>query len=338
MMTLDLAKGSLEKTLIQLKNNLGGHIDQDFKEISLTFDSNEIFGSIKGMKMKGGISYLQFDIKSQNDICINFKNEKNNSFINFAYCSEGKMRYRMGFGETKLLNSYQTGILYNAKGKTNSVILKKDNPLSAHIISVNIEEQFTSQYKINKQIKSKFVKDTEEELIYVGSPNLKIADNIREIKAINQSGMIKSLLIEGFVHVILAREINQHGVDLEKLKQNTGSLTSNEMSKIKELSEFINNHPETPLKVSEMSRKFGLTPSKLQEGFKLMHNRTVNDYVRNVRIIKSEELIKTTDMNLSQILYTLGFSSRSYFSKIFKKKYKCSPSHYRAKIKLAATA
>jgi AraC-like DNA-binding protein len=50
-----------------------------------------------------------------------------------------------------------------------------------------------------------------------------------------------------------------------------------------------------------------------------------------VRVEKGEELIKTSDMNISQIVYSVGFSSRSYFSKIFRQKYNCSPKEYKEK-------
>jgi AraC-like DNA-binding protein len=36
-------------------------------------------------------------------------------------------------------------------------------------------------------------------------------------------------------------------------------------------------------------------------------------------------MLKNTDLNISQIVYSIGFSSRSYFSKIFKEKYDISP-------------
>ncbi|MCB0387243.1 MAG: helix-turn-helix transcriptional regulator, partial [Winogradskyella sp.] len=75
--------------------------------------------------------------------------------------------------------------------------------------------------------------------------------------------------------------------------------------------------------------QFGLSPSKLQEGFKLMHGHTVTEYIREVRIKKAEELIKNTDMNISEVVYTIGLTSRSYFSKIFKEKYNCSPKDYK---------
>ena len=71
-----------------------------------------------------------------------------------------------------------------------------------------------------------------------------------------------------------------------------------------------------------------MSPAKLQEGFKLLHNRTVSDFIRNVRVETAEHLIKTTDLNISEIVYTVGLTSRSYFSKIFKQKYKCSPKYY----------
>ncbi|MDX1318460.1 MAG: AraC family transcriptional regulator, partial [Xanthomarina gelatinilytica] len=40
-------------------------------------------------------------------------------------------------------------------------------------------------------------------------------------------------------------------------------------------------------------------------------------------------LIKNTDMNISEVVYTIGLTSRSYFSKIFKEKYNCSPKDYK---------
>ena len=67
----------------------------------------------------------------------------------------------------------------------------------------------------------------------------------------------------------------------------------------------------------------------LQEGFKLMHGTTVSDYIRAVRVEKAEELIKTSDLNISEVVYSVGFTSRSYFSKIFRQKYNCSPKEYK---------
>ena len=171
-------------------------------------------------------------------------------------------------------------------------------------------------------------KNGEETFAYVGSYNLKIAEKIQQLDAISQKGIVRNLLINGTVHVILAMEIQQHKEDLKNLKNNLGSLTRSEMEDIKEISNFIKNYPEIQYSLKYLSKKSGLSPSKLQEGFKLLHDRTVTDFIRNIRVETAENLIKTTDLNISEIVYTVGLTSRSYFSKIFKEKYDCSPKYY----------
>ena len=59
-----------------------------------------------------------------------------------------------------------------------------------------------------------------------------------------------------------------------------------------------------------------------------MHGVTVTKYIRHTRILAAEHVIKTTDLNISEVVYSIGLTSRSYFSKIFKKKYNCSPKDY----------
>lgn len=85
------------------------------------------------------------------------------------------------------------------------------------------------------------------------------------------------------------------------------------------LSEFIKDEPVYPHSIDSLSAKNGLSPAKLQKSFKYLYSHTVSDYVRDVRLMKAEDLIKTTDLSISEIVYAVGFNSRSYFSKIFKK-------------------
>jgi AraC-like DNA-binding protein len=106
---------------------------------------------------------------------------------------------------------------------------------------------------------------------------------------------------------------------------------------IQELTDYIDNYPDLDHKVDNLTRKVGLSAAKVQEGFKFQHGLTICEYIRYVRLTKSEELISNTDLNISEIVYSVGFSSRSYFSKIFRERYECSPSDYK-KSKLAVSA
>lgn len=54
----------------------------------------------------------------------------------------------------------------------------------------------------------------------------------------------------------------------------------------------------------------------------------VIDYFNDLKIEKAAELIRSSSMNVSQIAEKLGFSSQSYFSRLFKKKLEVSPLEY----------
>lgn len=338
MQTIEITANTLSETIKQLQDVTGGSLDRDIKEQIVTLNSELASGEIRAMQLKGGISFIQFDVTFSDDVKLVF-NMPEKSAVNFTYCSQGQLSHTFNTKSNCIeLDTFKTGILSNIYKKQNILYFDKDVQTKATIISVNTLYGDAEHFPINDKLRTRFIENADEDIAYISTPNLKIAQRIKQLRNIKQNGVVKTLLIEGLVNIILALEIEQHKQDQKKKRHFTGSLTSKEMEDVKELSEYINNFPETSLTVTELAHKIGLTPSKLQEGFKLMHGRTVNDYIREVRVTKSEELIKTTDMNISQILYTLGFSSRSYFSKIFKQKYNCSPSEYKAQSKVVISA
>ena len=52
-------------------------------------------------------------------------------------------------------------------------------------------------------------------------------------------------------------------------------------------------------------------------------------YLKSKRLEKAEELLKSTELRISEIAYDLGFEDMGYFSKSFTSVYKHSPSEYR---------
>lgn len=57
-----------------------------------------------------------------------------------------------------------------------------------------------------------------------------------------------------------------------------------------------------------------------------------HDYLVNLKMNKAANLLITTNFNIKQIAYMTGFNDQYYFSKIFKKNFKASPTEYRTKI------
>jgi transcriptional regulator GlxA family with amidase domain len=87
------------------------------------------------------------------------------------------------------------------------------------------------------------------------------------------------------------------------------------------------NNPSKQYSLETLSKREGLSQSKLQVGFKLLYARTITEYNRHTRLDAARNYIRNSDMNISQVTYTIGFSSR-VISLNFLKEYVISSSKF----------
>lgn len=330
----------IENIFEELTLNVGGKVTFDLDEYTLEVNNSFAKGSIIGASFNDDISYVQFDMTFSADVRMNILNLKS-SPVYFAYCSKGNLSHSFGItGEERKLKTFQTAILSSKQDQEHVLFFEKDKKTKFTLIIVGTHVTVNQTHSLNENVRETFFgKNTVEDFFYIGSYNLRIAEKIEQLNAVTQSGIVRNLLKEGILRIILAMEIQQHTDDLAAATKDTNCLTLREMEEIKELSEAIKANPEEPFTIKSLSKKSGLSPNKLQEGFKMIHNRTVNDYITHMRVLKAEILIRTSDLNISEIVYCIGFTSRSYFSKIFKQKFNCSPKEYKFNLNpLAITA
>ena len=55
-------------------------------------------------------------------------------------------------------------------------------------------------------------------------------------------------------------------------------------------------------------------------------------YLEGVRIQKAQELLRDTDLSVTEVAAATGYASQSYFTKVFKKRVGVTPLQYRADI------
>ena len=332
MKIIELKSNEIEQYFLDLKAGFGGNLKTMPGECRLKTDNELAKGCITGLDINKKIGFMEYDISFGQDTCI--LNNGSPNLVYFVYCARSQMSHGFGVNGAKTpLNQFQTGIFASVPDMHSSFFFRKDQRTRVLIITVNTASSGAgrgTEALLQKQLMRRFIPgDGQGVFTYTGSYNLKIAEEIQRLDAIKKDGVIRNLLIKSIVHKLLASEIQQHNKDLKEIKNNRGSLTRKEMERVRQLSAFIKNYPEVAYSLDYLSGKSGLSPAKLQEGFKRMHNRTVAHHIRNVRIERAEELIRTTDLNISEIVYTVGLTSRSYFSKIFKEKYGCSPKYYK---------
>ena len=83
------------------------------------------------------------------------------------------------------------------------------------------------------------------------------------------------------------------------------------------------------IKVNDIANYIGINRSYLTTLFKKKLNVSPQQYLVTFRLQKAAELLKTTNMNITEIADAIGYESPLTFSKMFKQTYGVSPLHYR---------
>jgi len=101
------------------------------------------------------------------------------------------------------------------------------------------------------------------------------------------------------------------------------------LQKLLPVLEYIDQNYGRDITLDQISGEFGLNPSYFSRMFKKSVGSGFTEYLNFIRVCKSEKLLKSTDMSILGIALEVGFSSVSYFNRIFKKIKNCTPTVYR---------
>ncbi|WP_421824151.1 helix-turn-helix domain-containing protein [Flagellimonas oceanensis] len=335
MIKISVEAQDTAESVEQIKNVIGGEIEERWGQHTLNVSNDKANGSIRFITFDWGVSLLELDITFFDEVLIEVDTSNFNP-ISFYYCLEGYCGHKFGYqpeDKIQIMEQFQSVILTNRDGGVTDRYFPKDIKISQTVIQVRrkpfLRKRLNQGEELNKQLYKVFL-DTDHEKVfaYYGSYNLKIAEVMGDMKKIKAKGMVRIMMIEGYVYQILSMHMIQHNKEVQNKRPQT-SLLKRELKAIRKYAKKIEKNIAKDFSLEEISAETGLTQAKLQEGFKLLYNKTVTEYIRHARLELARDYIATTEMNISEVVYSIGFTSRSYFSKIFKEKYGLSPSEFK---------
>lgn len=98
---------------------------------------------------------------------------------------------------------------------------------------------------------------------------------------------------------------------------------------MKKLNDLIMEHlDDSDLGVEVLSREVGLSRTHLNRKMKELIGESPATYIRQLRLRKSIQLLKEHNLTISEIAFSVGFSSPSYFSQAFRDYYGVTPKEY----------
>jgi AraC-like DNA-binding protein len=89
------------------------------------------------------------------------------------------------------------------------------------------------------------------------------------------------------------------------------------------------NMDDTDLNVNTLSQKSGISSKQLYRRIKALTGMTAVAYIRDQRLKKAASLLTKGSFSISEVMYMVGFSSASYFTRCFCDEYGMPPSEYK---------
>ena len=94
------------------------------------------------------------------------------------------------------------------------------------------------------------------------------------------------------------------------------------------IKQYIHEHLSEDLTVEILAEQVFLSADYVSRIFKREENMTVIEYITNERLFCAAELLQDPKISVAKVAISVGYNNYSYFSKMFKKKYKQTPSEY----------
>lgn len=269
--------------------------------MSLLFQEKELSELMQSFYVLTGIKIVLFDKdykeiisypQQSGDFCSYMR--KNKDFD--MQCRVCDNKYCKKCNETKSLHVYKCHA-----GLTEAIMpVIKNNKIIGYMIFGQIHD---------RNDKAEFERDMQNLLKRYGIKE-NLQKSIRKIKYKSKSQIFAaSTILKTFVEYIQIKEI----------------VRSSDKFIITKIENFINEHIDEDLSVARLCDEFGIKRTRLYELMSAEIKCGIAAHIKEKRLDKAKNMVKTTDLNIVNIANSCGFSDYNYFLRLFKKKYGISP-------------
>ena len=103
--------------------------------------------------------------------------------------------------------------------------------------------------------------------------------------------------------------------------------------RIKKLKDYIDAHFNEEIRIEVLADMVGMTPNALSRFFKQRTNRSISNYINEVRLGHATNMLADSTMSIAEISYRCGFNTISNFNRIFKNVKEITPKEFRESYK-----
>ncbi len=298
------------------------------RESKKTVSKKKKEGHYQEIRFDSGISATIMDYNLSNSIIS--KVETSKPSLGFGFCLSGKTRTRINcFKDEFIIQGGQSGFYYFPEIKVDSEISSEER---VKRVAINMPlEIFQGLIAENPDIIPKavqrLIKKNPEPFRRVEKLTPWMRSLLMQVLNCPYRGLARHFFIEAKIMELIACK-------LDLMAKNQGSpqlaikLKKDDIDRLYFAREILRANNEQPLELLELSRRVGISRTKLLKGFVSLFGKTPTSYLRDIRIEKARMLIDQGQMSLTDIAHFVGYSSSSHFTKVFRNYFGVTPSQY----------
>jgi AraC-like DNA-binding protein len=323
---------------ISMKNKTGSFIDLPATDGSLTPETREISleipealgkGSFREIRLHSGIRLGIVDCELLKPDVIKY--EMNAPVFGFAFCISGNIKSSVScLKDFFVIRSGQSGFFHfpdlsgfreEIKGHMLRVSVQMEPELFCSLMEHDFDHipPALRKFADGAEVKPYRVAD-------IITPSMQTA--LHQILNCPYHGLTRQLFLESKAMELMAYKLEQLESDPAKTKRHT-VLKSDEVERIHFARNLLIKDIENPPDLVELARMAGLSRSKLHHNFRAVYGITPFDYLRDRRLEKAKIFLNEGKMDVTEVAYSVGYSSLSHFTKVFKQYFGMPPSNYR---------
>nr|WP_299171116.1 helix-turn-helix domain-containing protein [uncultured Allomuricauda sp.] len=124
-------------------------------------------------------------------------------------------------------------------------------------------------------------------------------------------------------------------IDIDRVDQNQFAIFQGQKDHddvaIKEAQKFIESNVRDKISVEGLAKKYAISSRNFVRRFKKATQNTPLEYIQRVRIEAAKRSLESTEQNVNEVMYQVGYADQKAFRTVFKKYAGISPVAYKTK-------
>lgn len=328
-MKVKIVENKVEHFITSLAEAFCCEYTRDCKEYRIELPEEIGTGYISAYDFDYGMSLIYLDCFFNNGLDVVFTKDRTHP-VHFNFCIEGEIRHEICDG----LIAYQLNPLngsISANPKDCDQFLSFSPKLK--IVHTNLQVLRSSYSdkvecdldKMHEKLREVF-RDFEGEKSFLHEINYSIptSECIQHIAGNGYCKLVRSTFAEGKSMELLALQLKQFEDDMDPDTRFV-TIKKYDLEKILKAKEILISDLQNAPTIRDLAKMTGINQQKLKNGFKQVFNRTINQYLIDIRMETAKFLIMDGKSSIQDVAESVGYSNRGHFARKFREKYGILP-------------